>query len=147
MLTARLHAVLAVIISIPTFVAVYRVTRTRVTLAQKHFGFDTVDSGVVELDEFRKSSNSRAARSQHAAIAQARSEHYNLCIQFASASVLLLAAGAALLVDVILGWQVHTNPTLLATALLIPIMAYALQASVALVLIIVSLIPPEASLI
>ena len=134
----RSHPVLAVIVSIPAFVAVYRVTKTRVNLAQKHFGLDTMDSGLLELDDVRKSSNGTSpAQTAHRAIAQARSEHYFLCIQFASAAVLLLAAAGALLVDVILGWEVHTKSSLTAMALLIPILSYALQATVSLVLIMV----------
>ena len=105
-------------------------------MAQQNGG-TTVDSGVLELSEL-KARPSQHRTLQENQIAQARSEHYNLSIQFASAAVLLAVAGVALLFDVIIGWRVHKEPTLLAVGLLVPMMSYTIQASVAVALIFVS---------
>lgn len=68
-------------------------------------------------------------------IEKARFDHYNLCIQFGSGALLMLISEVVLLFDVVLGWKIHKDPTLLASSLLVPMLAYSIQATISTVLI------------
>jgi len=86
---------------------------------------------------FNQQQLSQVREKQMANIAKARWEHINLSMQFGGAAVLMLIAEVGMLFNCVLGWEVHEQINLLATALLLPLISYVGWASIALVLIMV----------
>lgn len=71
-------------------------------------------------------------------VKQARWEHRSLSFQFGTAAILLIVSEVMLLWDTIYGYDIHLETNLLATALIIPPIAYLIQGTASLVLTIVS---------
>jgi hypothetical protein len=149
--------------AIAASIAIFKVTKKRLRAAQRNYQseegsqdseFSQVTSAKLNRQR-RKSSSAdtlvhhyprrmslssmdpESFQRQQAAIERARWDHYNLTTQFASAAVLFLVVQVCLLFDVILGYQVHMRIHLLAVSLLVPIIAYVTQGSIAVTLIIV----------
>lgn len=130
------------ILSIVAFVAVSRVTKARLMFAQRQYasGFDMSHPPHDNTDIFHE----KPIRSENSPIgskiiSQARSDYITLSLQFGLAAVLLFICEVMLLWDTIVGYDVHLKPDLLATAVLVPPIAYLLQATTTLALIIVSI--------
>lgn len=134
-------AALAGILSIIAFVAVSRVTKARLLYAQRQYasGFDTTGeydrSDIFQEKPVQPSTNRISSK----IVSQARSDYITLSLQFGLAAVLLFVCEVMLLWDTIVGYDVHLKPDLLATAVIVPPIAYYLQATTTLGLIIVSL--------
>lgn len=110
------------------------VTKTRLALAGQQQTNSLEDSGTFELGNAHAKSSDPFVMQ---ALRQARFEHYNLCFQFGGAAVLLVLCFGMLLFDCIKGWEVHTDPNLLALALLIVMIAYYAQSTPTVALILV----------
>lgn len=130
------------ILSIVAFVAVSRVTKARLMFARRQYasGFDMSHPTHDNTDIFHE----KPIRSENSPIgskiiSQARSDYITLSLQFGLAAVLLFICEVMLLWDTIVGYDVHLKPDLLATAVLVPPIAYLLQATTTLALIIVSI--------
>lgn len=131
---------LAGVLSIIAFVAVSRVTKARLIFAQRQCagGFD-MTSQHDSNDIFHEKPTHSVAPLGSKIVSQARSDYITLSLQFGLAAVLLFICEVMLLWDTIVGYDVHLKPDLLATAVLVPPIAYYLQASTTLGLVIVSL--------
>lgn len=131
---------LAGVLAIIAFIAVSRVTRARLLYAQKQYasGFDITpqyeNSDIFHEKPLQPSSSRIGSK----VVSQARSDYITLSLQFGLAAVLLFVCEVMLLWDTIVGYDVHLKPDLLATAVMVPPIAYNLQATTTLVLIIVS---------
>lgn len=133
---------LACIVSSIAFVVVNKVTKARLIFAKRHASAIRVDnharqtSPASDTDKYEENNDSSTVASEY--VRQARSDYITLSLQFSMATILMAISEIMLLWVTIRGYDVHTNPDLLATALIVPPLAYLLQASVALGLIIVS---------
>lgn len=131
-----------------SLVLVFRVTRTRIILAKA--GSDTafVDQPGANPDLNRYSSDSKncdparrpSIDSQETAgqLKQTRWDHYNVSMQFAASSIVLLLSEVGMLFNCILGYKVHERVDLLAVSILLPMGSYITWSSFALGLITVN---------
>ena len=124
----------ASVLAVMTFFAVRSVTKARLAILESHHT-QSFDEGMAERNTRAPRRMDRNART---AMLQAKFDHYNLCFQFGSAAVLLIIAFGLLLFDCIKGWEVHTNPVMLALALLIIMLSYFAQATPTVALIMVN---------
>lgn len=131
---------LAGVLSFIAFIAVSRVTKARLVFAQRQFasGHD-ITAQCDSSDIFHEKPSRPTTNSIRSPIvSQARSDHITLSLQFGLAAVLLFVCEVMLLWDTIVGYDVHLKPDLLATAVIVPPIAYYLHASMTLALIMVS---------
>lgn len=127
------------ILSIVAFIAVNRVTKARLDFARKQYArdFDTSNQQNT-VDIFQEKPHNAKAPLGSRALYEARSDYITLSLQFGLAAVLLLICEVMLLWNSIVGYDIHVKPDLLATAVLVPPIAYFLHSSTSLGFIIVS---------
>lgn len=130
---------LAGVLSLVAFVAVSRVTKARLVFAQRQYAADFDMTGQYDSGDIFQEKPRQATSSPYISniVSQARSDYITLSLQFGLAAVLLFVCEVMLLWDTIVGYDVHLKPDLLATAVMVPPIAYYLQASTTLGFIIV----------